>query len=231
MTTQTDLINDIPEGKPVRIFLPLLETNKRHREQCVFQKTTAPRFNLLFKPGTLPVSTIDTLTPCIISLDMAGRNVSVEAMIQQVENEQTLAMIARKAINHEQLREYFRVDYTLPMIVTSRIPEGFSPPEEYWKLFGTIIDISGGGLLAIFHHKPPDDKLVKIQLPLPDNPTVPVSFLASPVRVSEVEKNRYVVAYQYEEIDDDYRDRIISQCLITQRHQLRLKVQILKGNE
>jgi c-di-GMP-binding flagellar brake protein YcgR len=161
---------------------------------------------------------------------MAGRSVSLEAMIQRIVNGQILEMIARKTVNHEQMREYFRIDYTLPILISSRIPEGIEAPEKHWKLSGTTIDISGCGLLAIFNERPPADKLIKLQFALPDEQINPISLLASPVRISEVETNRYVVAYYFEEINDDDRDRIIAQCLLTQRRQLRLKVQVIKGS-
>jgi len=226
---QPDFIKDIPEAKPVKIFLPMQDTDKRHREFCIFQKTTPPRFNLLFKSGTLPVHAIDVKHPCIINLDLAGRSVSLEAMIQRIVNGQLLEMIASKTVSHEQMREYFRIDYTLPIEACSRIPEGIEAPEKYWKISGTTIDVSGCGLLVIFNEEPPADKLVKLQFSLPDELPNPITLLASPIRVTEVEKNRYVVAYYFEEINDDDRDRIIGQCLITQRRQLRLKVQVVKG--
>ena len=227
MTTQTDFITNIPDTKPVRIFLPLQGTDNRRRERCIFQKTTAPRFNLLFEPGTLPVDTIDTKLPCIINLDMAGHSVSIEAMITQVINSQIIELIARKTITHEQMREYFRVDYTMPIIASSRHPQGDPDAlEEYWQISGTIIDLSGSGLLAIFHEKPPADQLIRLQMSLRDNQSHVLSFLARPVRTSEVEKDRYVVAYHFEEINNEDRDRIIGQCLITQRRLLRLNVQV-----
>jgi hypothetical protein len=227
VTTQTDFIADIPDTKPVRIFLPIQGTDKRHRERCIFQKTTAPHFNLLFEPGTLPVDIIDTKTPCIISLDMAGHSVSIEAMITKVVNSQVIELIVRKAITHEQMREYFRVDYTIPIIASSRhAEEDLDAPEEYWQVSGVVIDLSGSGLLAIFHEELPDDKLVRLQLSLHDNKNHTLSFLARPVRISEVEKNRYVIAYHFEEITDEDRDKIIGQCLITQRRLLRLNVQV-----
>lgn len=230
MTIQPDFIQDIPDAKPVKIFLPLQNTDKRHREQCIFQKTTPPRFNLLFKSGTLPIQAIDTKQPCIINLDMAGRSVSLEAMIHNIANDQVLEMIARRSVNHEQMREYFRIDYILPITISSLIPEGIEAPEKYRQLSGTTIDISGCGLLAIFNEKPPTDKLVKLQFSLPDDQPNPISVVASPVRISEVEESRYVVAFYFEEITDEDRDRIIGQCLLTQRRQLRLKVQIVKGS-
>lgn len=227
MTIETDFINKIPNAKPVRIFLPLQGADKRYRAQCIFQKSSAPRFTLLFEPGALPVSDLDTQSTCIINLDMAGQSVSLEAMIEQVVNDQTLEMRAQKAISHEQMREYFRVDHATPVMVSSLLPEGFGDPEEHWQISGTTIDISGSGLLAIFHVRPPADKLVRVQLPLHDGHTDSlITFLARLVRISEVEENSYVVAYHYEDINDEDRDRIVGRCLITQRRLLRLKVQI-----
>lgn len=226
MNIPTDFINNIPDAKPVRIFLPLQGTDNRSRQQCILQKTSAPRFNLLFEPGTLPVDRLDTRSSCIVSLDMAGQSVSIEAKIEQVVNGQVLEMSVLKAISHEQMRDYFRVDYTMPIIAGSPLPEGFGSPEEHWKISGTTIDLSGSGLLAFFHERPPADKLVRLRLPLPDDKSESISFMARPVRTSEVEDDRYVVAYHYEDISDEERDKIVGQCLITQRRLLRLKVQV-----
>ncbi len=232
MTTQTDFINSIPDAKPVRIFLPLQGEDKRRRQQCIFQKTTAPRFNLLFVPGSLPVGDLDTKTTCIINLDIAGRIVSLEAMIEQVAGEQVLKMIAHKTISHEQMRDYFRVDLALPILARSQVPEDTETIEDYegrkkyWQIAGNTIDISGCGLLAIFHHKPPADKMVKLRIILPDDHSSALSFQARTVRTTEVEKNRYVVAYHYEDINDEDRDRIVGQCLLVQRRMLRLNVMV-----
>jgi len=226
VTIHTDFFNNIPDAKPVRIFLPLQEDDKRSRQRCILQKISAPRFNLLFEPGTLPVDTLDTRSPCIVNLDMAGKSVSIEAMIQQVVNTQVLEMIVLKTISHEQMRDYFRVDHTMPIIAGSPLPEGFGTPEEHWKISGTTIDISGSGLLAFFHERPPADKLVRLRLHLPDDKSETISFMARPVRTSEVEENRYVVAYHYKDINDEERDKIVGQCLITQRRLLRLKVHV-----
>ena len=222
----TDFFNNIPDAKPVRIFLPLQGADKRCRQQCILQKTSAPRFNLLFEPDTLPVDMLDTQLPCIVNLDIAGKSVSIEAMIEQVVNTQVLEMIVLKTISHEQMRDYFRVDYTMPIIAGSSLPEGFGAPEEFWKISGTTIDISGSGLLAFFHERPPADTLVRLRLPLPDDKSESISFMARPVRTSEVEEDRFVVAYHYEDISDEERDRIVGQCLITQRRLLRLKIQV-----
>lgn len=226
MTTQTEFIDSIPEGKPVRIFLPLQGADKRYRTRCIFHKTAAPRFHLLFESGVLPVVELDLKSSCIINLDMGGQSVSLEAMIQSVVSQQVLEMVATQTINHEQMREYFRVDFTAPIQIQSTIPEEFGTPEDHWSLAGSTIDLSGSGLLAIFKENPPTDAFIRARLLLSDAPGDTVTFLARPVRVTEVDRGRYVIAYHYEEINDEDRDKIVGQCLKKQRHMLRFKVQV-----
>ena len=121
MTSDTDILKNIPKGKPVRIFLPLLDRPDRVRAQCLYQEMDAPLFSLIFKSGILPIDEIDIKQPCIVSIDMGGPTISLEAMIQQVTNHQTLQMFARKSISHEQMREFFRVDTVTRYILYSTL--------------------------------------------------------------------------------------------------------------
>lgn len=226
MITHTDFINSIPEAKPIKIYLPLQGEDSRYRAQCIFHKTEAPRFNLLFEPDSLPINSLDLKTPSIITFDINGKAVSLEAMIVNVVGEQVLEMIARRTFTHEQMREFFRVDFTMPILIKSRFIEGFDAPEKQWSLSGSTMDLSGNGILVLFHEKPPADKIIRGQLPLSDTTGDIVNFLARPVRVTKVEKDRYVVAYHFEEISDEDRDRIVGQCLKIQRRMLRLKIQV-----
>ena len=114
MASDIDILKDIPDAKPIRIFLPVIDSKERYRLQCVYQISESPRFNLLFKPGVLPVDSLDTSEPCIINVDLGGPNLSIEAMITSVLNSQTLEMIVQKAISYDQMREFFRVDALLP---------------------------------------------------------------------------------------------------------------------
>ena len=194
--------------------------------QCVYQISESPRFKLLFKPGILPVDSIDTSEPCIINVDLGGPNLSIEAMIASVLNSQTLEMIVQRAISYDQMREFFRVDATAHVISKSFQPALYGKTGDPWTLQGKTIDISGSGILASFSKKPPMDEQVKLEVTLPSTPSEVIKILAHPVRREQINEDQWDVAFRFDDISDEDRDKIIGCCLIIQRRLLRLKVQV-----
>ncbi|WP_163339300.1 PilZ domain-containing protein [Desulfopila sp. IMCC35008] len=226
MTEDHGNLQAIPDQKPVRIFLPIIDTVERYRASCVLEKTASPAFKLLFKPGALPVDSIDRAEACYITVDVGGVTTSIEAMIDDIPNDQTLNMVVEKSFSHDQLREFFRVDAQTSVISSSFLPEFYNEKGEPWSLQGKTIDISGSGLLASFNAKPPVDKQVKLQLTLPTPEQETVTLLAHPVRAHQISDDNYEVAYHFDDISTEDRDKIIGWCLIIQRRLLRLKVQV-----
>jgi len=226
MSSKIDILKDIPKGKPVRIFLPILQRPERIRAQCVYQEPNPPRFSLVFKPGVLPVDKIDVAQPCIISIDMGGPTVSIEAMITKVANRQTLQMIVRKSISHDQMREFFRVDAVTNVISKSFHTELFSDQNQPWSTEGQTVDISGSGILAIFSEKPQADKQVRLEITIPNLEAEVITVLAHEVRCQKLHDGRFEVAYHFDDITTEDRDKIIGCCLVIQRKMLRLKVQV-----
>lgn len=226
MSEQSDLINKIPDNKPVRIFLPVKNFEESHRINCVLQKTDSTHFSLLFNQGTLPVEHLDMDAPIVISLDISGQAVSIESKIANIANPQTLEIVLPKAINHEQLRDYFRADCTFPLLLSSVVPEEFGMPEEKWKISGTTVDLSGSGLRASFTSPPPEKTQVRVSLSLPTVVPTIVNVLASPVRISQLTEKLWDAAYHFDDITDEDRDSIIGCCLAAQRRLLRLKVKV-----
>ncbi len=222
----SDILKNIPKGKPVRIFLPLLNRQDRVRTHCLYQQTEPPRFSLIFKPGTLPVDDIDATQPCIISIDMGGPTISLEAMIQKVANRQTLEMIVLKGISHEQMREFFRVDSVTCVISKSFHTELVSDTNPPWSTEGQTVDISGSGILAIFSEKPQADHPVRLEITIPTVTPETIKVLAHQVRLQQLHDGRYEVAYHFDDITPEDRDKIIGCCLVIQRKTLRLKVQL-----
>ncbi|PIE64475.1 MAG: hypothetical protein CSA26_08360 [Desulfobacterales bacterium] len=226
MSAEKDILKEIPDSKPVRIFLPIIDSKERYRLQCVYQKTVFPRFNLLFKAGTLPVKAIDCTQNCIVSIDKGGPYLSLEAQIVSITNSQTLEMIVHKMINHEQMREFFRVDTTTRVIGKSFQPEFFGKKEKPWCLQGQTIDISGNGILASFSEQPPMDDQIRLEITLPTTPPELIKVLARPVRSLQVADNQWDAAYYFDDISDEDRDKIIGCCLVIQRRMLQLKVNV-----
>lgn len=229
MSEHVNFLNSIEDNKPVRCFLPVKTTEERLRLSCVLKKGDSPNFKLLFKAGTLPTEKLDTDTEVIINLDIGGKSVSLESNLVEIVNNQTLDMVARKTINHGQLREFFRVDCTVPIVIHSMVPEGFGRPEDNWSIPGTAVDLSGCGLRASFSEEPPDTELVRLELALPTKEPVIISTLASPVRISPLTKKLWDVAFRFDEISDEDQDTVIGYCLVAQRRLLRLKVHVKGG--
>lgn len=226
MTADTETLKSIPDGKPVRIFLPILDGPERIRIQGLYQKTEPPHFSLIFKPGALPVEDIDTKQPCIISIDMGGPTTSLEAVIHKISNSQTLSMTLQRSMSHEQMREFFRVDAVTQVISKSFQTELVNKNMEPWSLAGKTIDISGSGILAHFTDQPPSDKrsMLEITVPYPE-PEV-ITVLARRIRTKKMKEGGFEVAYHFDDISTEDRDKIIGCCLIVQRKMLRLKVQV-----
>ena len=226
MTTDIELLASIPDEKPVRVFLPITGKTERYRVGCILKKTGDTAFQLLFQAGVLPTEMLDTAKTCIITVDMGGPNISIEARISKIVGEQTLQMAIERSVSHDQLREFFRVDATTSVISSSFTPEFFDTQGEPWTMKGKTIDISGSGILAIFSEPPPPDKQVRLELALSTADSGTISVLAHPVRSMKISENHYEVAYHFDDISSEDRDRIIGYCLIVQRKLLRLKVQV-----
>ena len=124
------------------------------------------------------------------------------------------------------MREYFRVDCTVPILLKSLVPEEFGGPEDNWKIPGTTVDLSGSGLRASFTTEPPRNTQVRLELALPSTETSIVKTLASPVRISKLTDKLWDAAYQFDEIEEEDQDAIIGCCLVAQRQLLRLKVKV-----
>ena len=226
MTVEKDIIENIPDAKPVRIFIPLKNALERYRMQGVYQKSTPPRFTLLFKAGSLPIDSIDILKPCIVNVDMGGPSISVEAMISDIAYSQQLDMIVRKSISHDQMREFFRVDAIESVISSSFHPEFFGDQDTPWSMLGTTIDISGSGILASFTSPPPQDSQTRLEISLPTPKPETIKVIAHPVRIQKISDNHFEVAYHFDDISVEDRDKIIGCCLLIQRRLLRLKVKV-----
>jgi hypothetical protein len=226
MSANPDILQNIPKDKPVRIFLPLLNRHDRVRAQGLYQRTESPNFSIVFKPGLLPVDEIDLAQPCIVSIDMGGPAISLEAMIQSVVNRQTLRMIVRKSISHEQMREFFRVDAVTKVISRSFHTELFNGNNEPWAIKGQTVDISGSGILAQFDEEPRTDQQVRLEITIPSIEPETIKVLAHQVRAQQLQDGRYEVAFHFDDITTGDRDKIIGCCLMLQRQMLRLKVNV-----
>ncbi|KAB2890238.1 MAG: PilZ domain-containing protein [Desulfobulbaceae bacterium] len=226
MTQGRDILDTIPDSRPVRAFLPLITSEERYRVHCVYRKTSPPAFDLLFSAGMLPVDAIDPGGTAIISIDLGGPNLSIEAKIKAIKGEQVLEMVTVKSMSHAQMREFFRVDANAAVIGRSFRPEIVNDLDSSWSLAGRTIDISGNGILVAFPQEPPMDSQIRLEITLPTSDMEVISALARPVRSQKIGDRYYEVAYHFVDISNEDRDKIIGCCLVLQRKLLRLRVQV-----
>jgi len=226
LSTLDEIFSQIETGKALRVALPTLGVMEKKRLSCVYQKMQPPAFQLLFVPGVLPTDEIDSNRKAAVLLDIRGKSISLSADIQKIVNEQTLHLVAQDVINHEQLRDFFRVDVSAPLIARPAVSTNILSSEEEWSLNGETIDVSGSGLLALFNHPIDQDKPVRVDLILPSGDAAIVETVAHVVRSKKISDNQYQVALHFDDIAQEDRDRIMACCFEIQRKHLRLKVQV-----
>ncbi|NNF46692.1 MAG: hypothetical protein HKN69_07960, partial [Desulfofustis sp.] len=180
-------LRDIPDLKPVRIYLPIKNNNQRYRTQAVYKLVSPPRFELRFQPGILPLENLDLGKNCLVNVDFGGPNISMEASIA-LATPQALEMKAEELISHAQMREFFRVDAVTEVISKSFQPEFFDSQGRAWSIRGKTIDISGNGILASFSENPPEDDLVRLEISLPERNSQIIKLLARTVRSQQIDE-------------------------------------------
>jgi len=226
MSDPSAVLYSIPSNRPARIFLPLVDRQARFRVNGWYLPEQPPRFSLMFKLGILPpAAQIDMGAMAIVTIDMGGAAVSFESKLLEASDDRLL-MAAAKSFSYKQMREFFRVDAVTSVISSSFEPEVFSEDSPArWRISGRTIDISGSGILATFAQKPPDEPRARLEMVLPASNRQKITVLARPVRVIEAQPSLYEVAYHFDEINQDDRDKIIGCCLIIQRQMLRLQAE------
>lgn len=232
MQAELTTLQNIPEDKPVRVFLPIIDSKERYRASCVYNYNKKLNFFLNFKSGILPTESIDNKKSALIIVDLGGPNISLEASIVRLISDQQLELQIESTIDHKQLRDFFRVDATTKVLSTSLKSSvvGGGNQIESWEIPGETIDISGSGILAIFPEKLPDNNQLKLNIVIPDGDDTPVSVLAHQVRSQQISENKWEVAFHFNEIDTEDRDRIMGYCFTIQRELLRLKVRVKSTN-
>ncbi len=226
MSEDSKILEKIDDDKPVRIFLPVKSSSELLRAQCLYRQGEQPHFSLLFRAGCLPVKEFDLKKSCLVTIDLGGSALSLQAKILEVVDSQTLAMVMEKSVNYEQMREYFRVDAATEVVCKSLSRVG---PDAGWSVAGETVDISGSGLLVIFPEDPPDHRQCRLEITIPGATPRVVPALASRIRSRQRDDGSYEVAYHFIDIGREDQDAIIGCCLTLQRKQLQLKVRVRGG--
>ncbi len=219
----TQLIDNLQDSSSALTSLPT-RTGDSKRLNCVFQKVQSPQFRLIFPPNTLPTDLLDPQSLFPLSVKQDNTSLTLNARIEDIEDDRTLRVVGTETIRPELLREYFRVAFRTS-IRASYEPAPEEKEQQSWSLAGETVDISGGGILAVFPDEPAHPVNIRLELSLPTQ-TAPLLSVARLIRCRRLGKNRFRAAFHFEKIGSKTRDTIISFCLQEQRRQLRNKIRI-----
>jgi len=216
-------VKSISDGKDATITLT--DTNgERKTFDCIFKESIAPSFFLLFSSDNLPRNIAsDTQFP-FTSIDDEGHTVSFSAEFSSAQNSRIIEFTAKKAVNLEDFRDFFRVNITVPINVTHS-PIESSSQNDSWSLDGKTVDISQSGVLAFLPEECQDTSSLEIEISLP-SPQRIVFCVGHAIRIKRVRKHKWLTALHFDQLSSDDRDIIAMNCLAEQRRQLRENIQI-----
>ena len=215
-----DLIKKIQDSQAAEINLQLLDGGSVQLK-CVYKESIAPHFFLVFPPQQLPTN-IDTSKSCLIAVKGEEKSVTFKAGIETIKGDRILELFAQKTIDPLSLRTYYRAD------LRTAISASYEPgPEERahaWNLNGETLDLSGGGVLAIFPAEFPNNQRILLHINLPHTDKE-INCICHVIRMTRLRKERWQIALQFDNLTHKERDFIVCCCLSEQRRQLREQVQ------
>lgn len=223
MSGIAEIITQLDDRAMATVDIPLAE-GEDQRLNCILKKAATPSFKLIFPSNTLPLDRLEYGRNCRLIVKNSGSQVNLNVRLDEADDDRTLIFTAVESINPEMLREYFRVMISAP-VRASYQPGAKEIKNKSWELNGHTIDISGGGVLALFPGKPGNSKRINLEISLP-NQQEPIVCQAKIVHTYRMRKKRYQVAFTFEHLEGKTRDIIISCCLQEQRRQLRDKVRV-----
>lgn len=221
-----EFFSKIEDQKAVRVALPIRDQNLKERYQCIYSTGTPPSFSLVFPEEALPFERLDRETACLVTVDIGGQAVSITAFIESSPDNQTLVLTAKNVADHEQQRNYFRVDASTPISASPLIPKTIQKDAEEWHLEGETVDLSGSGALCTFPQPIEINKRVRIDLALPTGYMEVISIIGHVVRCRQIDGKTYQVGLHFDALTSEDRDRIMASCFELQRKHLRMKVQV-----
>jgi c-di-GMP-binding flagellar brake protein YcgR len=217
-----DILNRINETAPVVVDLASVK-EETIRCKAVLIKKDLPLLELVFLPNSWDIDDLKIGGNCNMVIEHKGETVNIIARLDRVAGPRRLHFTAREPIAPESLRDYFRVSTNLP-IEASYIAGPLEVNAQTWKMYGTTIDLSGSGVLALFPGKPPSNKRIQLIITVPDG-AAPIVSLANVIKSYRLRQNKYQVAFHFETFNSDSQDKIIACCFELQRRNLRMRAQ------
>lgn len=216
-----EILDKLNDNAPTVVDIPS-DQGDALRCKALLIKKEPPLLELLFPPNSWTEADLKMGAYCNLAVEHKGLAVNLIARLDNIVGNRRLHFTAREPVSPEALRDFFRVS-----INTQIEASYFAGPQEVktqtWKMVGTTIDLSGSGVLALFAEKPPSSNRIQLVISMPGD-EASIVCLANVVRCYRLRKNRYQVAFHFENITAKTRDQLVSICLQEERRQLRENV-------
>jgi len=193
---------------------------KKHLCKGFYIPRHGVEFALDFAHGVLP-NEIDTKKYCTFttSPDSGVKAFTCACKITDQVG-RTLYFMAVEPADPASLRQYFRINFRLPITATHRPELEGKKGNLFWRIQGQTVDISRTGVLSILERKCPHMNPIHILIELPDPPIL-VNCVGHVVRIKRLTKTRWLTAFHFDDIDQDVADAITINCMREQRKQIR----------
>lgn len=224
MARVNEILEKLNDSAPTVVDLPGVH-EENIRCKALFIKRESPLLELIFPPRSWEADDLKIGADCNLAIEHNGVTINLIARLDGVVQERRLRFTAREPVSPESLRDYFRVSINTP-IEASYIAGTKEIKNRTWKMVGTTLDLSGSGVLALFAEKPPSNHRIQLVITIPDEET-PIVCLANVVRSYRIRKNRFQVAFHFENVTTKTRDLLIACCMQEQRRQLRENVHVV----
>ncbi len=222
MARINEILEKLNDNAPTIVDIPG-HKEESFRFKALLIKKESPLLELVFPPDSWNADDLRIGANCNLAVEHEEKTVNLIARLDRVADSRRLHFTAREPVSPQSLRDYFRVSINTA-IEASYIAGSKEVKARTWKMEGTTIDLSGSGLLALFTEKPPSNFHIQLIITVPGN-NPPIVCLANVVKSYRIRKNRYQVAFHFENITQKTRDQIISCCFQEQRRQLRENVE------
>jgi c-di-GMP-binding flagellar brake protein YcgR len=219
-----EILAKLNDSAPTVVDIPGNQ-DEVYRCNALLVKKEAPCLELLFPPNAWQIDELQIGANCALAVEHKELTVNLIARLDGANGDRRLLFTAREPITPESLRDFFRVGINTA-IEAQYIAGSREINNRSWKLCGTTIDLSGSGVLALFQEKPPSNRNIQLTITVPEEQQS-ILCLANVVRTYRVRKNRYQVAFHFENISARTRDQLISCCFQEQRRQLRENIRTL----
>lgn len=197
---------------------------KKHLCKGFYAPKHGAEFALDFPHGVLPLE-IDTKQHCTFTTtpDAMRQAISCAAKIVG-QLGRTLEFLAVEPSDPAALRQWFRINFRLPITVTHRPELEGKKGNLFWRMNGQTVDISRTGLLSILERECPHMSPIHIVVELPD-PAFLMECVGHVVRIKRLTKTRWLTAFHFDDIAPEVAEAITTNCMREQRRQIRDNIQ------